>query len=38
MTKKRQENVKSNVKNGKPFHSRANCCQSKRFREAMVVI
>ena len=38
MTRKRQENVKSSVKNGKPFHSRAKCCQSKRFREAVVVI
>jgi len=36
MTRKRQENVKSSVKNGKPFHSKANCFQSKRFREAIL--
>ena len=37
MTRKRQENVKSSVKNVKSLHSRPQCCHCKRFREAMVV-
>jgi hypothetical protein len=38
MPRKRQGNVKSGVKNGKSLSSRAKCCHSKRFREAIVVI
>jgi hypothetical protein len=37
MTRKRQENVKSSVKNGKSLPSRPWCGHSKRFREAVVV-
>ena len=37
MTRKRQENVKSIVKNRKFFPIRLHCCYGKGFREAMVV-
>jgi hypothetical protein len=38
MPRKRQENVKSSVKNEKSLPSRAKCGHNKRFSEAMVVI